>query len=147
MRSFFDEVGGIAAVRLPRYAWVFLAHLSLKCKPLGSACMYISANPKKRWHDSGNLRGYGHVVFKSSTLAEQALALDGKKMMNRYIKVARPMTPRAYQPTGRIDSHRITRVTLTRLRPQPQPQPRQEQRGETRWLQKRLREKRALRQH
>lgn len=48
VRTFFDSVGGrIKSVRLPR------------------------------WHDSGRLRGYGHVEFESIAQAEKAIELNG----------------------------------------------------------------------
>ena len=49
------------------------------------------------WHDSGRLRGYGHVEFESGETAEKALDMDGSYMMKRYIKVAKPMVPRILQ--------------------------------------------------
>jgi RNA recognition motif-containing protein len=49
IREFFSKVGTIQAVRLPR------------------------------WHDSGRLRGYGHVEFEDSKHATKALELDGKR--------------------------------------------------------------------
>lgn len=48
IREFFSSVGSIVAVRLPR------------------------------WHDSGRLRGYGHVEFEDRTQATKALELDGE---------------------------------------------------------------------
>lgn len=32
-----------------------------------------------RWHDSGRLRGYGHVEFNDSEAAQKAFELDGKR--------------------------------------------------------------------
>lgn len=49
------------------------------------------------WQDSGRLRGYGHVEFTNAEMATKALEMDGCDMQNRYIKVARPMTPRLFQ--------------------------------------------------
>ena len=49
------------------------------------------------WQDSGRLRGYGHVEFATAEMATKALELDGSDMQNRYIKIARPMTPRLFQ--------------------------------------------------
>jgi nucleolin len=60
-------------------------------KPAGS----ITSIRVARWHDTGRLRGYGHVEFVSDTIAEKALGLDGSYLFDRYIKVARPMTPKA----------------------------------------------------
>jgi nucleolin len=45
--TFFQSAGRIASIRLPR------------------------------WHDSGRLRGYGHVEFEDSEGASKALELDG----------------------------------------------------------------------
>ena len=50
-----------------------------------------------KWHDSGKLRGYGHVEFPTAQLATKALELDGTDMKNRYIKVQRPKPPRIFQ--------------------------------------------------
>jgi len=50
-----------------------------------------------KWHDSGRLRGYGHVLFSTPDEATAALSLDGKMLKNRYLKVDRPMTPRTMQ--------------------------------------------------
>lgn len=47
VRKVFDSVGNINSIRLPR------------------------------WHDSGRLRGYGHIEYSSSTSATEALKLDG----------------------------------------------------------------------
>ena len=65
--EFFKSVGKVLSIRLPK------------------------------WHDSGKLRGYGHVEFPTSELATKALELDGTDMKNRYIKVQRPKTPRIFQ--------------------------------------------------
>lgn len=54
IRKFFAKVGVIQSIRLPK------------------------------WHDSGRLRGYGHIEFSSSEIAEKALELDG---MMRYIVI------------------------------------------------------------
>jgi len=58
------------------------------------------------WQDSGKLRGYGHVVFQRAENATKALELDGSYMMKRYIKVARPLTPRILQ---QADSSKVAR--------------------------------------
>ena len=47
VRIFFQAVGTIVSIRLPR------------------------------WHDSGRLRGYGHVEFATEDEATQALELNG----------------------------------------------------------------------
>ena len=39
------------------------------------------------WHDSGNLRGYGHIEFDSVAACEKAIELDGSYLKDRYIKV------------------------------------------------------------
>lgn len=49
------------------------------------------------WHDSGNLRGYGHVEFQNSAAAKEAMTLDGAYMGKRFIKVSTPMVPRILQ--------------------------------------------------
>jgi len=48
VKSFFSSIGHIASIRLPQ------------------------------WHDSGRLRGYGHIEFTERKYADQALGLDGK---------------------------------------------------------------------
>lgn len=70
-----------------------------------------------KWHDSGKLRGYGHVKFCAPEMATKALEQDGEfykdnptiynvftflcysgmYMQNRFIKVDRPMVPRVLQ--------------------------------------------------
>lgn len=67
VRDFFKDCGTIKAVRLPK------------------------------WHDSGKLRGYGHVEFASSAAALAALELSGQYIHDRFINVDRPMVPRALQ--------------------------------------------------
>ena len=65
IREFFESCGAIMEVRLPR------------------------------WHDSGRLRGYGHVVFTTIEGATSGLEMNGKYIGKRFIKVTVPMTPRA----------------------------------------------------
>jgi nucleolin len=48
VRAFFKDIGPISNVRLPR------------------------------WHDSGRLRGYGHIEFEAIEQADKALEMDGK---------------------------------------------------------------------
>jgi len=74
VNKFFKEAGKIVAVRLPR------------------------------WHDSGRLRGYGHVEFSSVEAASAALEMDGSYMGRRFIKITTPMTPRALQQASNGDS-------------------------------------------
>lgn len=71
--KFFKSCGDVASVRLPR------------------------------WHDSGRLRGYGHVEFTTSEAAQQAFELDGCDFLDtgRYLKIERPQTPRALQVAQR----------------------------------------------
>lgn len=68
IRTFFKDVGTIKSVRLPR------------------------------WHDSGKLRGYGHVEFTTKAAADSALELSGQYIGDRFVNVDRPMVPRAAQP-------------------------------------------------
>lgn len=63
--TFFKEVGEIASVRLPK------------------------------WHDSGKLKGYGHVEFKRAESATKALDLSGEYLQDRYLTIDRPQQPRA----------------------------------------------------
>lgn len=67
IRDFFKDVGKVQSIRLPR------------------------------WHDSGNLRGYGHVEFSNKAAADAALELTGQYIKDRYVNVDRPMVPRALQ--------------------------------------------------
>ena len=46
----------------------------------------------------------GHVEFVTAEMATKCLALDGCDMMNRYIKVARPMTPRLFQEKAKVEA-------------------------------------------
>jgi RNA recognition motif-containing protein len=50
-----------------------------------------------KWHDSGNLKGYGHIEFKTESSAEKALELSGQYLKDRYVMVERPMTPKVMQ--------------------------------------------------
>jgi len=61
-----------------------------------------------RWQDSGRLRGYGHVVFNTTTSCAKAISdLNGLNLNGRYLTIrpshqratAAPPAPRA-QPTG-----------------------------------------------
>jgi nucleolin len=65
IRTFFKDVGDIASIRLPK------------------------------WHDSGKLKGYGHVEFKKAESATKALELNGEYLQDRYLSIDRPMVPRA----------------------------------------------------
>lgn len=48
IKTFFESCGDIQSVRLPK------------------------------WHDSGRLRGYGHVQFHTAECVQKALDLDGE---------------------------------------------------------------------
>lgn len=50
-----------------------------------------------KWHDSGNLKGYGHVEFRLASEADKALELSGQYLKDRYVMIERPMTPRVLQ--------------------------------------------------
>eukprot|EP00598_Pedospumella_elongata_P003461 CAMPEP_0184985730 /NCGR_PEP_ID=MMETSP1098-20130426/14265_1 /TAXON_ID=89044 /ORGANISM="Spumella elongata, Strain CCAP 955/1" /LENGTH=277 /DNA_ID=CAMNT_0027509827 /DNA_START=26 /DNA_END=859 /DNA_ORIENTATION=- len=65
VRNFFKGSGDIASIRLPK------------------------------WHDSGKLKGYGHIEFKKSEGAAKALDLNGEYLQDRYLTIERPMVPRA----------------------------------------------------
>lgn len=61
------------------------------------SCGEIISVRLPKWHDSGNLKGYGHIEFKSSEGATKALELSGQYLRDRYIMVDRPMTPKILQ--------------------------------------------------
>jgi nucleolin len=65
VQGFFGEVGNVVSIRLPK------------------------------WHDSGKLKGYGHVEFSTSDEAAKAIELSGSYIKDRFITVERPMVPRA----------------------------------------------------
>lgn len=67
VREFFGKVGEITSLRLPRY------------------------------HDSGRLRGYGHIEYKTATSAEKALELSGEYLGERYVMVDRPQAPKVFK--------------------------------------------------
>jgi nucleolin len=67
IREFFKDIGTIKSIRLPR------------------------------WHDSGKLRGYGHVEFNTKAAADSAMELSGQYIKGRYVNVDHPMVPRAAQ--------------------------------------------------
>lgn len=49
------------------------------------------------WHDSGRLKGYGHVEFSSAAGAQLAFELDGCDYLDtgRFVKIAPPKVPHA----------------------------------------------------
>lgn len=47
------------------------------------------------WHDSGRLRGYGHVVFATTELRNKALELSGQYLQNRYLTIQKAQPPKA----------------------------------------------------
>lgn len=47
------------------------------------------------WHDSGRLRGYGHVVFRTREQYEKALTLSGKYLHNRYLTIQPAQAPKS----------------------------------------------------
>ena len=59
------------------------------------------------WHDSGKLRGYGHVEFSKEAAAKDALKLDGSYLGKRFIKVTTPMVPRVLQKQQQVDTSKI----------------------------------------
>lgn len=69
IKEFFSKVGSIVSVRLPK------------------------------WHDSGKLKGYGHIEFSKAAEATKALDLSGEYIQDRYITVDKPMVPRAISET------------------------------------------------
>lgn len=71
VRGFFGSCGNIISIRLPK------------------------------WHDSGRIKGYGHVVFESKASANSALDLSGQYVKDRYVTVDRPMTPKHLQSVPR----------------------------------------------
>lgn len=60
------------------------------------------------WHDSGRLRGYGHVEFDTAEACKKALELDGSYMKKRFIKIERPRVPRILQQAA-MDKSKIVR--------------------------------------
>jgi len=50
-----------------------------------------------RWQDSGRLRGYGHIAFKTSNSASKALELNGKYLNKRYLIIEKPNLPKVLQ--------------------------------------------------
>ena len=64
---------------------------------LFQSCGTIASIRLPKWHDSGRIKGYGHVEFNSSSSVPKALELSGTYIQERYITVDRPLTPRALQ--------------------------------------------------
>jgi nucleolin len=60
-------------------------------KPAGGS---ITSCRLPTWHDSGRLRGYGHVEFDTTEACAKALELDGSYLKKRFIKIERPRVPR-----------------------------------------------------
>jgi len=50
-----------------------------------------------KWHDSGRLRGYGHIEFETPEAAEASLLLDGCDFFDsgRYVRISQPLIPRS----------------------------------------------------
>ena len=46
------------------------------------------------WHDSGRLKGYGHIVFASASSYEAALKLSGDYLESRYLTIQPANVPR-----------------------------------------------------
>ena len=66
-------------------------------RKLFESCGTIVSIRLPRWHDSGRIKGYGHVEFNDSSSATKALDLSGEYIQDRYITVDRPQTPRSVQ--------------------------------------------------
>lgn len=74
-------------------------------KPAGGS---ITSCRLPTWHDSGRLRGYGHVEFDSAEACKSALDMDGSYMKKRFIKIERPRVPRVLQQAA-MDKSSIVR--------------------------------------
>lgn len=74
VRKFFKDTGEIVSIRLPK------------------------------WHDSGNLKGYGHVEFRKAEDAAKALEKSGEYIQDRYVTIDRPMTPRVLQQAEAVEN-------------------------------------------
>eukprot|EP01038_Epipyxis_sp_PR26KG_P011291 gene11291-15148_t len=85
------------------------------------SCGEIISIRLPKWHDSGNLKGYGHIEFKNSKCASQALELTGQYLGNRYVTVDRPMQPRILQsvPETNTSSKVISEENLRKLKNKP----------------------------
>lgn len=64
------------------------------------------------WHDSGRLRGYGHIVFDTVEHYDCALKLSGKYLMNRYIAVQPAKKPKEHdgptsEPSNKLMLHNL----------------------------------------
>lgn len=55
------------------------------------------------WHDSGRLRGYGHVVFQTTEQREAALALSGQYLNNRYLTIQKAQAPKGATRNVAVD--------------------------------------------
>lgn len=64
VRDFFSSSGEVLNIRLPK------------------------------WHDTGRLRGYGHVEFNTAEAASNALERSGEYIKDRYVNIDRPLNPR-----------------------------------------------------
>jgi nucleolin len=70
------------------------------------------------WHDSGRLRGYGHVVFASPEGRAHALAsLSGKYLQGRYLTLQPAVPPKvvAIEPVETITSEPSKTIALHNL--------------------------------
>jgi RNA recognition motif-containing protein len=70
------------------------------------------------WHDSGRLRGYGHIVFDTLEHYQAALKLSGKYLQSRYLKIEAAKNP-ITMARRRRPPNRPTRSCCTIYRTMP----------------------------
>lgn len=81
IRRFFQKIGGeIISMRLPT------------------------------WHDSGRLKGNGHIQFDSKETADKAIELNGNYMGKRYLKIEKPKIPTLLKQAAQ-DNKDVKKIT------------------------------------
>lgn len=58
------------------------------------------------WQDSGRLRGYGHILFASTTSYDKAIQLSGRHLGKRYLTIQAAQTPRSNGSSSSLQAKR-----------------------------------------
>jgi nucleolin len=67
------------------------------------------------WQDTGRLRGYGHVVFTSKAIQQEAIKLSGKYLKGRYLNIQAANPPKAVNTSDRTLGEPSKTVSLHNL--------------------------------
>mmetsp|Transcript_94279 Transcript_94279/g.271662 ORF Transcript_94279/g.271662 Transcript_94279/m.271662 type:complete len:286 (+) Transcript_94279:59-916(+) len=58
------------------------------------------------WQDSGRLRGYGHILFASTSSYDKAIKLSGRHLGKRYLTIQAAQTPRTNGSSSSLQATR-----------------------------------------